>query len=166
MVVAGGEAASWLRAHLWLSHTPLHTFYFLPLSLSRFGSFLRLFLCVFPPFVSFSHTHSLSLPLSSWPPSCSFIINSSRFLQSLLFLGFTWPRRPCAARRHPTGSFTSAPLSHSRASLHFYRLLCQWAPPLKHMNEARLSFGEACLSFTLSGPQTVLKTSFYDTLLE
>lgn len=53
-------------------------------------------LCVF-----LSHTHSLPLPLSSWPPSCSFIINSSRSLQSLLFLGFTWPRRPCRSNHPP-----------------------------------------------------------------
>lgn len=160
MAVAGGEAASWLRAHLSLSHTLLHTFYFLPLSLVLDPFSASSSLCVF-----LSHALSLSLPLSSWPPSCSFIINSSRFLQSLLFLGFTWPRRPYRSR-HPTGSSTSAPLSHSRASLHFYHLLCQWAPPRKHMNEARLSFGETRLSFTLSGPQAVLETSFYDTLLE
>lgn len=103
VVVAGGEAASWLRAHLSLSHTLLHTFYFLPLSLSFWILSPPLPLCFSSLCVFLSHTHSLSLslPLSSWPPSCSFIINSSRSLQSLLFLGFTWPRHPCCSSHPP-----------------------------------------------------------------
>lgn len=75
VVVAGGEAASWLRAHLSLSHTLLHTFYFLPLSLSFWILSPPLPLCFSSLCVFLSHTLSLCLSALGRLPAVSSLIH-------------------------------------------------------------------------------------------
>lgn len=71
---------AWSPSQPPFTHSTSHCL-FLGLSLRML---LHLFSCVFL-FVPFSHMDS------PWLPSCRFIINSSHFLKSLLFLAFTWP---------------------------------------------------------------------------
>lgn len=75
----------WRGAHRSLpSHTLLHTVY-------SWVSHSVCFSTSSAVFFSLCLSHTWTLCLSPWLPSCRFIINSSHFLKSLLFLAFTWP---------------------------------------------------------------------------